>query len=106
MIRITAVLAEFDDLAEPELTDWIARGWIQPEREDSGAYVFDAIDVARIGLIRDLRHAMAIEAETLPLVLSLVDQVYGLRRALRRMAVALHDQPEELREVIRNAVSF
>lgn len=83
MIRITAVVALFGDLPEAELTTWIARGWIRPERDREGGFMFAEIDVARVRLVHDFRRDLAIEEETMPVVLSLIDQIHDLRRALR-----------------------
>ncbi len=95
-MRLTAVAALFSDLPEAELTSWVARGWVQPEPSDGG-WEFHAIDVARVRLIHDLHHAMAIDAATMPLVLSLLDQVYTLRGTLRELLHALEEQPEAVR---------
>jgi chaperone modulatory protein CbpM len=67
----------------PEIADlerWIAHRWIRPEGlPESGGYVFREIDVARVRLIAELRYDLHIDEETLPVVLSLIDQLYGLR---------------------------
>ena len=62
--------------------------------------VFSELDVARLGLICDLRHDLAVEEETLPLVLSLLDQVYTLRRQLGALTDAVQQQPPEVRRAI------
>ncbi|MBV9811666.1 MAG: hypothetical protein JO326_02880 [Acetobacteraceae bacterium] len=100
MIRIAAVVTLIGNVAEPELRDWIARGWITPEPAPPTDYAFAEVDVARVRLIRDLRGAMGVETETVPLVLDLLDQVYALRRALRAVSGALDGQPEEVRRVV------
>ncbi len=105
MIHFTAVVALFTDLPEPELHAWIARGWVRPEREASGDWVFADIDIARIRLVHDLRRQLDIDEETLPVVLSLVDQVYDLRRALRTVMDAIESQPEPVRAAVRGLVS-
>ena len=61
MIRFEAVIAQFPELPAPELTDWIARGWIQPDGATTADWTFADIDVARVRLICDLRLRMAIE---------------------------------------------
>ena len=93
MMRLTAVAALFPDLGEPVLTAWIAQGWVHPGLEGD-SLVFHDIDVARVRLIRDLRLAMRIEDETIPLVLSLLDQVYELRGQLRSVLRAVEAQPD------------
>jgi chaperone modulatory protein CbpM len=103
MMRITAVVALFTDLGEAELTGWIERGWVRPESADNG-WTFQEIDVARVRLIHDLRHRMALEEETIPLILSLLDQVYELRGQLRAVLRAVERQPEAVRQAILAAL--
>jgi len=102
-MRITAVVALFPDLPEPELTAWVERGWVRPDASGS-EWLFEDIDVARIRLIRDLRYAMAVQEEVIPLVLSLLDQVYALRGQMRSVARAVESQPETVRQAILAAL--
>jgi chaperone modulatory protein CbpM len=99
MMRITAVAALFTDLGEPELTSWIDRGWIRPELTEPEP-VFHDIDIARVRLIHDLRTMMQIEDETIPVLLSLLDQVYDLRGKLRSVLRAVEAQPDPVRRTI------
>jgi chaperone modulatory protein CbpM len=87
-----------------ELEYWIEQRWVLPEGE-RGAYCFHDIDVARIRLILDIRRDLAIDDETMPLILSLMDQVYGLRHRLIGLSRALAAQPREIREAIAGALS-
>ena len=102
-MRLTAVVALFSDLAEPELIAWVARGWVRPE-DDGGLPVFHDIDVARVRLIHDLRSAMRIEDATIPVILSLLDQVYDLRAGLRAVLRAVDRQPAAVRDAILAAI--
>ncbi len=83
-----------------ELTAWIGESWVRPIEAD-GDYRFDDADVARIELICDLRQSMAIDDEAMPLVLSLLDQLYSARRLLAGVTAALGDLPAPLREEVR-----
>jgi chaperone modulatory protein CbpM len=75
-------------LTRTELRRWVARGWVAQPREDvPGA--FRAIDVARVRLIHEMRREMRLNEEAIPVVLSLLDQVYGLRNEMRRLAALL-----------------
>src|SRR5476649_866474 len=99
MMRLTSVVALFSDLGEPELLAWVERGWIRPEEAETGP-IFHDIDVARVRLIHDLRRAMLIEDETIPMILSLLDQVYDLRAGLRAVLRAVDAQPAPVLEAI------
>jgi chaperone modulatory protein CbpM len=83
-----------------ELTQWIELGWVAPESRAGAEPAFSDLDVARVCLICDLRHDLAVEEETVPLVLSLLDQVYTLRRQMHALTAAIREQPEEVREAI------
>jgi chaperone modulatory protein CbpM len=102
-MRLTAVVALFPDLRETELQAWVERGWVraQPSEED---WEFQDIDVARVRLIHDLRHDLAVQEETMPLVLSLLDQVYTLRGQMRAVARAVETQDETVRAAILAAL--
>lgn len=103
MMRLTAVVALFPDLPEAELQAWVERGWVRPEGTEPD-WVFQEIDVARVRLIHDFRHAMDVREETIPLVLSLLDQVYALRSQMRAIARAVEGQPEAVRQAILTAI--
>jgi chaperone modulatory protein CbpM len=103
MMQLTAVLALITDLEEPELIAWVERGWVRPEQAGTGP-IFHDIDIARVRLIRDLRVGMRIEDETIPVILSLLDQVYDLRAGLRAVLRAVDAQPAPVREAILAAI--
>ena len=83
----------------PDLEAWIREEWVRPVRDDSG-WLFAEVDLARIQLIRDLIEELAIESETIPLILSLIDQNHALRRQLNAVLSALGELPEETRREI------
>jgi len=100
---LPAVTALFPDLPEFELTRWIERRWVLPEQGATGV-VFQEIDIARVRLIHDLSRDMAVAEDTMPLVLSLLDQLYEVRRAMGLLLRALEQQPNEVREAVVTAV--
>jgi chaperone modulatory protein CbpM len=89
-------------LSVQRLHRWIRLGWVRPERHE-GAPVYHEVDVARVRLLVELEHELEYDEDTVPLLLSLLDQVHGLRHELRSLAAAVDEQPEALRERIRNA---
>ena len=103
MMRLTAVVASVSGLRAAEVSVWIERGWVRPEGDGDDPEFAD-VDVARIRLIRDLRTAMELEDETIPLVLSLLDQVYESRGRLRSVLRAVEAQPASVRAAILAAI--
>ena len=102
-MRITAVAARFTDLRPHEIELWVERGWVRPAASDAG-WVFEDIDLARVQLIHDLRVGMDVTEDTIPLVLSLLDQVYELRGRLQAVLRAVEAQPEPVRQAILAAI--
>jgi chaperone modulatory protein CbpM len=88
-----------------ELTHWIELGWVQPQSQADAEPVFSDLDVARVCLICDLRRDLAVEEETMPLVLSLLDQLYTMRRQMNALHDALQQQPDDVREAILRMVN-
>jgi|TARA_B110000503_G_C6993607_1_gene348443 chaperone modulatory protein CbpM len=82
-----------------ELRLWVQEGWIRPANTEGGP-VFDDLDVSRIRLVCDLRNEMSLSDDAVPVVLSLLDQVHGLRRELRRLAEAVDAQPDDVKQAI------
>ena len=95
-----AVVALFPDLEPSELHGWIEQRWVQPEERAEGGLVFYEVDVARVHLIYDLRRQLETPEETMPLVLSLLDQVYELRRQVKSLKLAIEKLPPDVRMAI------
>jgi len=100
MIAFEAVLQQVSGLDGAELEQWIEARWVLPERVASG-YVFHEIDVARVHLIVELRHELMIDADAMPVILNLLDQVYALRSRLKRVAAAIETFPPEIQARLR-----
>lgn len=102
-MQLAAVITSVPGVTAPELEDWIARGFVLPAGE-APDWTFAEIDVARVQLLHDLRHRIGVEEETLPLVLSLLDQLYDLRRALHALTGAARDLPPPAFEALQAAL--
>lgn len=106
MITIEMLFVQFKGLRREDLEHWITQAWVRPDG-DPGRYLFHDIDVARVRLILELREQMQVNDEAIPVVLSLLDQLYEARRRMRRVRDALDQAAtSELRqEVLRLLVS-
>jgi chaperone modulatory protein CbpM len=82
MISLQKVCAAVPGLTEADLRRWLEQDWVRPERR-AGEPAFREIDVARIRLIRELHMDFEVNEPSVPLVLSLLDQLYATRRQLR-----------------------
>ncbi len=88
MIGIETLVAQVRGLRRADVDRWIAQQWVRPDGP-AGHYAFQEIDVARIRLIRELRDELQVNEEALPVVLSLLDQLYDMRRRMRDLQEAL-----------------
>jgi chaperone modulatory protein CbpM len=100
MRTLSEVVSLIGRVDRVELTQWIELGWVAPEKPAGAEPAFSDLDVARVCLICDLRRDLAVEEETIPLVLSLLDQVYALRRQMNALTSAIQQQPDEVRQAI------
>jgi chaperone modulatory protein CbpM len=103
MISERDLIRRIEGLTVTELHYCIERGWVAPSAGAAGTGYLE-IDVARVRLIRELRHDLALDDEVIPLLLSLMDRVHGLRRELRVLAEAVAELPEPMRERVAAAV--
>jgi chaperone modulatory protein CbpM len=100
MISIELVMTLVSGLQRPDLDRWIVHRFVLPEAV-SGGYVFQEIDIARIRLIQELRDDLQVNEEAMPIVLSLLDQLYEVRRRMRELGDALgQTAPEDVRHAI------
>jgi chaperone modulatory protein CbpM len=106
MMRLETLAALFPNLEAAEITTWIEQHWVEPEPAAGGVgdWVFHEIDVARVRLIYDLRYQLDVGEELVPMVLSLIDQVYELRCRLKAVTEAVNAQPPEIRSAVLAAI--
>ena len=83
---------------DPEAIDlWVDAGWLAPGGA-IGEWKFSEIDLARTRLIQDLTGDLGVNDEGVPIILGLIDQLHGLRRALGDLLATLGAQPASTRE--------
>ncbi len=100
MIRESELIAECTQLEREVLAVWIEEGMIAPHRDDAG-YVFDRLDCSRVALACDLHYRMGLEHASLPIILSLIDQLHDARHHLRALTHAVAEQSDDVQEKIR-----
>lgn len=96
MTSIDNFAAQLPGVERHDIERWILLDWIRPDREGNG-YVFQAVDIARARLIREMRDEMKLNEDAMPVVLVLLDQLYETRRRMREVGTAITKLvPEEL----------
>lgn len=102
MIELESVCARIPGLSREEVTLWVERRWIRAEAPaaSGGEWRFTEMDLARVRLVVELRSTLEVDEETMPLVLSLVDQLYDARRTVKALLAGLDAQPDAVREAV------
>ena len=103
MIDLDELTRRFAALDSVELVRWVENRWILPD-EAGGRWLFHEVDIARVELILEIRREFAVDDEAMALVLGLLDQLYSMRRQMRRLCDAIECQPPEIRDAIRQAL--
>lgn len=104
MIRENDLIAQFAVLEHHVLITWIEEGVVAPHRDAEG-YLFDRIDEARVALACDLHYRMGLDHASLPVILSLIDQLHDARHHLRALTRAVAEQPETVQEEITRRIA-
>ena len=101
MITEQEVITRIQGLSVRRLYRWVGRGWVDPTGT-KGEFQFQEVDVARLDLIRQLKNDMAVNNAAIPIVLSLIDQLHGVRYELRSLAKAIEKQHVGIQAAILN----
>jgi chaperone modulatory protein CbpM len=99
MLSERDVVARVQHLTVTRLRVWVRQGWIRPAA--APAEGFSEADIARAALIRDLEDQLGFAEEDVPVLLSLIDQIHGLRSELKGLIEALDELPEDARATVR-----
>ena len=96
----TRVVEVVGRLTARRLRAFIEAGCVVPA-EIGGERVFREADLARLELLCELAEDFGLDEDGLALVMSLIDQLHGLRHEMRALMRAVEEEPPEVRERIR-----
>lgn len=99
MMRVDKLVETISALQRNDLEVWIREELVTP-RHESGTLFFSDMECARVRLICMLRYELEIDPETLPVVLSLIDQLYGTRQRLLSLTAAVAAQHKDIQAAI------
>jgi chaperone modulatory protein CbpM len=103
MLSERDLLTRVQRLTVTRLRVWVAQGWIKPV--DRAAQGFSEADLARAALICNLEDELGFTEEDVPVLLSLIDQIHGLRSELKGLVDALEDLPPDIRATVRMRIT-
>lgn len=104
MTGIDALVAAISALQRNDLEAWLRDELVTAE-SDAGTLAFSEMECARVRFICTLHYDLEIDAETLPVVLSLADQLYETRQRLLSLTAAVATQDEPIQQAIIAALS-
>lgn len=93
------LVAAIAALQRSDLDAWIREELVVP-RQEAGTPLFNDMECARVRLICTLHYDLEVDADTLPLVLSLIDQLYDTRQRLLSLTAAVTAQDENIQAAI------
>jgi len=70
---------------------WLEQRWLIPQKTSAGIQ-FSDIDVARARLIQELKNDLGANDEGIDVILHLMDQLHGMRRALKQLRKDLQER--------------
>ena len=76
----------------PMVEEYIRREWLRPIPAETGWH-FEEIDIARLQLVYHLSQEIKVNDDGMDVVLSLLDQLYGLRADMLKLVEAVVQQP-------------
>ena len=93
------VIAAVASLTRTRLMSFVQAEIVIPLQTEGGP-VFRRIDIVRLELLCDLSDQFDLQEDALGVVMSLIDQLHGVRAELRALMQAVQDEPEEVRNRI------
>ncbi len=103
MMRVDDLVAAIAALQRHDLEAWIREELIVPRR-DAGTLFFSDMECARVRLICTLHYDLEIDSDTLPIVISLIDQLYDTRQRLLSLTAAVAAQDNTVQAAIMAAM--
>lgn len=102
MMNVEDLIDSISELQRSDLERWIEAELVNPH-DDGTAVVFTEVECARVRLICTLHYDLEIAADALPLVVSLIDQLYDSRQRFLALAKAVAQQDRPVRKAILQA---
>jgi chaperone modulatory protein CbpM len=103
MMSLDDLVAAIPVLRHSDLEIWIREELVVP-RQEAETLFFGDMECARVRLICMLHYELEIDMDALPVVLSLVDQLYDTRQRLLSLTAAVAAQDKDVQTAIVSAL--
>ncbi len=100
----TEVVASVKGLNIRRLRSFVAAECVIPA-EQGGKLAFEEIDLARLRLAAEVCEDFDLDEDAAAVILSLIDQIHGLRGQLRALGEAISAEPEDIRSRIAGRIA-
>lgn len=104
MMTVDELLATISTLQRGDLERWVSEELVVPQ-QDEETLMFSDMECARVRLICTLTYELDIDNDTLPVMLSLLDQLYETRQRLLSLTAAIAAQDKTVQAAIIAAVT-
>lgn len=96
-------IAAVERLTVIRLRSFVEAEIVTPTQTETGI-VFRDVDLVRMELLCELSEDFDLHLDALGVVISLIDQLHGVRGNLRTVLDAVEREPEEVRQRIQGAI--
>jgi chaperone modulatory protein CbpM len=96
-------VAAVERLTVIQLRSFVEAEIVTPTRTETGI-VFRDVDLVRMELLCELSEDFDLHLDALGVIISLIDQLHGVRGSLRAVLDAVEREPEEVRQRIESAI--
>ena len=97
------LVATVSRLTHKQLVSFVEARIVRPVQSDRGP-VYRQIDMVRIELLCELSEQFELDEDSLGVVISLIDQLHGVRAELRAVLDVLAGEPDEVRARVSDAI--
>lgn len=99
----TQIVAAVSSLTRSKLSAFVAAEIVTPVQSERGP-LYRQIDVVRLELLCELCEQFDLDEDAAGVVISLIDQLHGVRRDLRAVLAAVEKESEEVRRRVARAL--
>ncbi len=103
MMNMEELVSAIEELQQEDLHAWMKQSLVTPQ-PDADTTMFSEKECARVRLLCTLYYELDLNAEAIPVVMSLIDQLHESRERLFRLSGAIMAQDRNTRSAILDTI--